>query len=145
MTKNPSAAAADIPFSEACQLLGGVLRSLGTWEWDDWFKVAQCTLPKSEEGRLLEALGTVLPCRWEQGDTNVLNSWPFRVSQRIGGLSHGQTLYTSQAGDAAVLFAALWPWGDNQQLSLRIGLHELEADEMRAAALDDAVRGCFGL
>jgi len=42
------------------------------------------------------------------------------------GLQSGQFIFTSQVNDV-ILFAAWWPWGSGDKVSVRIGLYDTAA------------------
>lgn len=112
------------------------------WEWDDWFQMVLLVISAEEYERLAGRLQELLPHHWTQDHTNDENHWTHHVSSRSGGLAHGQSLLTSEGalGEPLILLS-IWPWGDQQQVSLRAGvfippLWEGEEGELRAKLRD---------
>ena len=58
-----------------------------------------------------------------------------QIAHTLGGLRPTQRLYVTPEQERIVAYGAWWPWGDDETVSIRIGLVLQEMDDMSAAQL----------
>ena len=103
------------------------------WQWDDRLETALVTFSREENESVLALLDRVFSSCWTSG---TLSTAPQEVRQLIdeaAGLDAGQRFYHSPLDGGAFIFGAVWPWGNGQTISLRVGYREPD----KAAALEE--------
>ena len=81
-------------------------------------------------------------------DVSTLESAPPSVTSLVddlGGLRPNQKLYTEDSDSKILVFAAWWPWGGGQKVSLRVSATFQSAENSDEAHLHKHIRSCFGL
>ncbi|MBN2803574.1 MAG: hypothetical protein JXR91_10790 [Deltaproteobacteria bacterium] len=91
-----------------------------SWSFDGRFYGALCEFETTK----LEAITKILEASFGKAwDTNSIYDAPELVqiiSDFTGGLRGDQLLYTSSQDTTPLVFAALWPWGNGETVSLRL-------------------------
>jgi hypothetical protein len=91
-----------------------------SWKWDSGFNslVAEFSANRQEEiGSVLERH---LNFRW---DSNSIRKAPERVKSKsgdLGDLRDNQLLFTTDPEGDPLVFAAWWPWGNGEVVSVRL-------------------------
>ena len=112
-----------------------------SWGWDTRFVMLVSSFPKADEGRARAAAARALEYAW---DSTSLPTAPKSLQEfatsAAGGLRKGQLLMAGRAG-SLVMIGLWWPWRDGENITLRLGLGEHDADE----APYSIVRALFGV
>ena len=98
------------------------------WEWDEKFHTTIVVFEKFDQDLIF------FPITQEFD-----NRWDFSTIERSGepfydffinrfGIIPGQMIFTAGGDVSQKLFAVWWPWGDDEKVSLRVGLFVNEAD-----------------
>lgn len=93
-----------------------------TWSWDEDFDVARIVFHKSEMDPLRMTLEKEFQGKW---DFTSIDSAPASIENHIHsifGIIPGQILFTVGENSGPILFAVWWPWGNENYISLRIGI-----------------------
>ncbi len=93
-----------------------------SWSWDEDFDVARIVFHKSEMDPLLMTLEKEFHGKW---DFTSIDSAPASIENYIHsifGIIPGQILFTAGENSGPILFAVWWPWGNENYISLRIGI-----------------------
>ncbi len=92
------------------------------WRWDREFNLALTTIDSQDAVMVELPLAIEFAHQWdftsiEEADTPVRDFFHAGV-----GVVPGQKVFTTDPVEDVILFAAWWPWGDDAQISLRVGL-----------------------
>jgi hypothetical protein len=86
------------------------------------------TFGVDEADRVERLLDRHLTARWDSASIDDAPPRTQEVAKQIG-VREGQLLFVADNGDGdPVLFAAWWPWGNGETVSLRIGLADPATD-----------------
>lgn len=92
------------------------------WEWDDYIGSMLTVISSASVPEASRILDSWFFSRW---DPSTLSSAPDRVqtiADALGGLRPKQHLLVSEVDPHVMVYAAWWPWGDGDTVSIRIGL-----------------------
>jgi hypothetical protein len=107
------------------------------WSYDRRFKCVATTVALSAEAAILPILGAVLTASWTGDSVDGAPDDVRAVAEACGGLRSSQRIYWSGGALAPGAFGLWWPWGDGTQVSLRIGLHDVDLPKQRYPRLRD--------
>jgi hypothetical protein len=109
----------------------------GGWTYDRRLRCVVSSFPVAREADARAAMAAALPTPYS---ATTLASAPAGVqalAETCGGLRAAQLLFWSSPAEAPGAFGLWWPWGDGTQISLRVGLHDLDAPKVRYPRLRD--------
>ncbi len=100
------------------------------WKWDDEFFTALVVFEEDDSGSIFSILTDEFDhhCDYfsfETSPDNIKNTF-----NNVLGLIPGQNLFTSELESGLVLYAAWWPWGNDDKISLRIGIVTQDEDDL---------------
>ena len=107
-------------------LLSETVEKLGTelqWGWDERWNTALMVIQGDDAQNFLTKLRTIFSDAWATDNIETASEAVQALAQGMGGLRAGQKLYSADAGDGVVMYAASWPWVGNSHLSIRIGIY----------------------
>ena len=92
------------------------------WRWDKEFNLALTVIDRQDEIMIELPMTLEFNHKWDFATINEADT-PIRNFFQSGiGVVPGQKLFTMDPVRGVVLFAAWWPWGDDERISLRLGL-----------------------
>ena len=92
------------------------------WTWDARSETAVFTFEKERGPDLLGAAHKILSDSWTVINVGDALARVQSLADNMGGLREGQVLLTARVSDAEpMLFGAVWPWGNGNNVSLRVG------------------------
>jgi hypothetical protein len=94
------------------------------WSWDARFAAVASSFARAVEPAARESMKHVLSRGWTPKTIDTAPEALRAITDRTGGLRAKQRLL---AGDDDTLFGLWWPWGDGEQITLRLGLVGLDA------------------
>jgi hypothetical protein len=114
---------------ELCKELLDDCERVLSWKWDSGFNslVAEFATDKQDEVRAL--LERHLGFAW---DSRSIRKAPEKVRAKtgdLGDLRDNQLLFTSDPNGNTLIFAAWWPWGNGEVVSVRLASLASIADE----------------
>lgn len=112
------------------------------WDWDRRFDTAVGRVSDPEHLPVLALLDDCFPHRWDHQSIAEVPDAAREISAGWGGLRPGQLLYTFDAAESPLLFAAWWPWDSGTTFSVRIGCRMSTQDASEAMA--KRLRSMFG-
>ena len=112
-----------VGFQKTCDTLRKALPSSYTVSWDEDFHVVRIVFRKVKQQTLLQALIENLPYQWDFTTIDTAPDFIDNFINSIFGIIPGQLLFTSRETSGPMLFAVWWPWGNEDYISLRIGIH----------------------
>lgn len=100
------------------------------WRWDREFNLALTVIDRQDEIMVELPLTLEFPHKWDFSTIGDADA-PIRDFFQAGfGIVPGQRVYTSNPVDGVVLYAAWWPWGDDERISIRLGLVSVSNEEL---------------
>ena len=109
-------------FSDICTKISLNLPKASAWRWDDSFKTALVAFEKTDADLVLFPLIKEFDQQWDFSSLQDATGPFFEYFQSAFGMIPGQRVFTTQCEGSATLFAVWWPWGDDINISLRVGL-----------------------
>jgi hypothetical protein len=130
------------------EVFAGLERLRGRWPSPDWIydrrlKCVASSVPLNNQAILTEAraaIAEVLPTSWSAATLGEAPEEVRALADRCGGLRSSQLLFWAGAQDGPGSpgpFGLWWPWGDGTTVSLRVGLHDVDAPKERYPRLRD--------
>ena len=100
------------------------------WCWDKEFNLALTVIDRQDEIMIELPLVLEFDHKWDFATINDAEA-PVRNFFQAGfGVVPGQKVFTMDPVNGVVLFAAWWPWGDDERISLRLGLLSVSGDPL---------------
>jgi hypothetical protein len=109
-------------FAEICRALNLNIQPIHSWQWDASFGTALVVFEKKNRELICLPLSQEFERCW---DVSTLEQAPaafFDYFRKRFGVVPGQEIYTAHEDRGPILFAVLWPWGDDCHISLRVGV-----------------------
>lgn len=101
------------------------------WRWDREFNLALTIIDRQDEIMVELPLQLEFANVWDFTTINGADT-PLRDFLEAGfGLVPGQKIYTSNIVHDVVLYAAWWPWGDDERISIRLGLLSVSGGKLK--------------
>ncbi|PID40245.1 MAG: hypothetical protein CR984_04190 [Proteobacteria bacterium] len=116
-----------------CQRISLNIPASCPWKWDREFNLALTVIDRQDE--ILVELPVTLEFthKWDFTTINDADT-PIRDFFQAGlGIVPGQKLFTMDPVNGVVLYAAWWPWGDDERISLRLGLVSVSGEKLTHA------------
>lgn len=115
-----------------------------SWKWDGGFNalIAEFSTDKQDEVR--EVLERHLSFKW---DSNSIRKAPAKVKTKsgdLGDLRDNQLLFTTDPEGNVLIFAAWWPWGNGEVISVRIASPSTDEQPVEAQGVLDKIKRFFG-
>jgi hypothetical protein len=111
------------------RILESISSSSYTWSWDEDFDVARVVIHKPEMDAMLPILKKEFTHQW---DFTSIGKAPVFIENFINslfGIIPDQILFTTSKGPGPILFAVWWPWGNENYVSLRIGIYSSDTEK----------------
>ena len=105
-----------------CRDIYSELSTLLSWKWDDRFKVILAEFTVENAEKVSSVLAKGFESKWEEKTIKAAPPPVKKIADILCGLQASQQLFTYTHDPKTVLFAAWWPWGNNQRISVRIGI-----------------------
>ncbi|MGD9017142.1 MAG: hypothetical protein PVH30_07145 [Desulfobacterales bacterium] len=111
-------------FASICKRISLNLPSNARWAWDERFNLALVVFEEKDYDLVHMPIILEFEHRWDYfslpGAFDLLKDHAVNAF----GLIPGQEIFTATGttGDGTFLFATLWPWGDGNRFSLRVGI-----------------------
>ena len=118
--------------------------SLGesNWKIDTRFNAATTTIQTAMAKDIQNLLESSFSKTWSVESTEPNSEIMEKVVGSVGGLGPGQILYTSDESVQPIVYCAWWPWGNGNNVSLRIGIFDESYSSNQSI---DAIRPYFNL
>jgi hypothetical protein len=104
-----------------CRTLASALRSTLSWKWDRRFETVLSEFSVERKTEIRTALEQSLGVTWDSANVGNAPAIVRGIDDLLGGLRPGQLLFTSDPKRSEVIFCAWWPWGNGQEISIRVG------------------------
>ena len=111
---------AEAALESACKNLIQSTADLLQWKWDGRFGAALAEFSVENLAAVQQALDNSFPRVWVTADIGSAPEAAQKMKGSLGGLMAGQRLFTTQPDSELELYAAWWPWGNGERISIRI-------------------------
>ncbi|MFZ5572794.1 MAG: hypothetical protein ACOZF0_20540 [Thermodesulfobacteriota bacterium] len=128
-----------------CHRLITVVPGPNPWRWDEEFNVARIVFRKSGADIVLSELKQIFEHCYDFSTIERASADVDRFINSIFGIIPGQMVFTSNTSDGLILFAAWWPWGNEMDISLRVGLYSAANPSKDKSGLEKLLNEWFHL
>ena len=117
-------------FETTCQRISLNIPEDFPWRWDKEFNLALTVIERQNEIMVELPLTLEFDHKWDFSTINDAAS-PIRDYFQAGfGIVPGQKVFTMDPINGVVLYVAWWPWGDDERISLRLGLASVAGEKL---------------
>ncbi|HXJ21997.1 MAG TPA: hypothetical protein VMT03_17370 [Polyangia bacterium] len=107
------------------------------WSYDRRLRCVASSIPLAQEQAVRALIGDIFPTAWAASTLPGAPEDVRALAETCGGLRAAQQLLWNGASDSPGAFGLWWPWGDGTTVTLRVGLHHLDAPKVRYPRLRD--------
>lgn len=100
-----------------------------SWEWEDRFEMVLAVFTASNKEYFHKTLSQHLTKQWDSSTINNSDEVTRQLVNKFNGIKNGQLLFTSDTSNEGFLFALWWPWGNGENISIRIALFSAEISQ----------------
>ncbi len=118
-----------------CQRISLNIPEKCPWRWDKEFNLALSVIDRQDEIMVELPLTLEFTHKWDFTTINNADAAIRDYFQAGFGLVPGQKLFTMDPVNDVVLYAAWWPWGDDERISLRLGLVSVSDEKLDNAEI----------
>ena len=116
-----------------CQRISLNIPENSLWRWDKEFNLALAVIDCQDEIMVELPLTLEFSQKWDFTTINDADA-PVRDYFQSGfGIVPGQKVFTMEPVNGVVLYAAWWPGGDDERISLRLGLVSVSDNKLENA------------
>lgn len=109
------------------------------WQWDREFNLALAVIDKKDEIMVELPLTLEFSHKWDFATIGEADAAMRDFLQAGLGIVPGQKVFAMDPLDGMVLYAIWWPWGDDQRVSLRLGLVDPSGQKLENAAAKNLI------
>ena len=120
---------------DICQRISLNIPEKCPWRWDKEFNLALSVIDRQDEIMVELPLTLEFSHKWDFATINHADSAIRDYFQAGFGIVPGQKLFTMDPVNDVVLYAAWWPWGDDERISLRLGLVSVSDEKLDNAEI----------
>jgi hypothetical protein len=132
-------------FADICTKISLNLPEASTWRWDETFQTALVAFEKSDGDLVLFPLIKEFDRHWDFTSLQQGTGPFFEFFQSAFGVIPGQRIFTTDDSAGRTLFAVWWPWGDDVNISLRVGLFVAADQDTARERIKNLLSGWFHL
>ena len=118
-----------------CQRISLNLPQNAPWRWDREFNLALTVIDRQDEIMVGLPLSLEFAHTWDFSSINDADTALRDFFQGDFGIIPGQKVYTSHPVSGVLLYAAWWPWGDDERISIRLGLVSVAGQKLPGTAV----------
>jgi hypothetical protein len=124
------------------QLFAGLVALRSAWPSQEWgydrrFQSVMSTVTTAQKQQARAACDSVFKQVFDSDAIAGAPPGPRALADQYGGVRPGQLLMWNGEPHLPGAFGLWWPWGDGKSVSLRIGLHDVDAPKVRYPRLRD--------
>lgn len=128
-----------------CQRISLNIPPTSPWRWDKEFNLALAVIDRQDEIMVELPLSLEFSHKWDFTTIDDAEA-PVRDYFQSGfGIVPGQKVFTMDPVNGVVLYVALWPWGDDERISLRLGLVSVSDNKLENADIKNLICGWLQL
>jgi hypothetical protein len=132
-------------FENVCQKISLNLPGQHPWRWDREFNLALTVIEKKDEITVELPLSLEFTYKWDFSSLEQAGKPIYDFFQAGVGVVPGQKLFTMDPIDGVALYAAWWPWGDDERISLRLGLLSMDGKKIDNSEVKNLICKWLGL
>ena len=114
-----------------------------SWQWDGQIGAMLAVFDKSGAKEMYQIMHDFFSAAWNSQSVSEAPDSVQDIADNLGGIRQGQYIFTSQPDETAMVYAAWWPWGDGQTISLRISLKLGSVSNYDQAMFMEEFKGWF--
>lgn len=104
-----------------CRNINSELAPVLSWKWDERFGVILGEFLVADADKVSASLLKGFDSKWDYTSIKSAPSSVKKITKFLFGMSENQLLFTHTPDSETVLFAAWWPWGNKEKISVRLG------------------------
>jgi len=113
-----------------CQRISLNIPTNCPWRWDKEFNLALTVIDRKDEIMVELPMTLEFSHKWDFTSIHEADE-PIRDFFQAGlGLVPGQKVFTMDPVNGVVLYAAWWPWGDDERISVRLGMVAVSGEKL---------------
>lgn len=128
------------PFQEICRKICINIPNCYRWQWDERRNMAVIVLQGEDAEMVFYPLFKEFSHHWNFSSTPPSTQGIQQYVDDQFGLMPGQVVFTSYPLCNLVLCVAWWPWGEDEKVSMRIGLIPVNNSRMRNGTAFECLR-----
>ena len=128
-----------------CREIVGAGQEFLHWQEDDRFQAVVSVFKREKAEQVLAIVEKAFLTKWTYADLKKAPARVKEIAKSLGGLRAGQMLFSSDPDCAPILFAAWWPWGNNNYISIRIGYWAEGLSETAQETVTGEFKSWFGV
>ncbi|OGS21786.1 MAG: hypothetical protein A2252_06570 [Elusimicrobia bacterium RIFOXYA2_FULL_39_19] len=128
-----------------CNNIKTALSETLKWRRDDRFELLLAEFKIENIEKVTAVLATELEQKWDAKTISSASKDIQKINKQLGGLRDAQLLYTANINSKVILLCAWWPWGNNQNVSIRVGLKSLDNKLLSEINTTVNIPAIFGL
>ena len=109
-------------FENICMKIYSTLPEGSAWEIDDRFNTAVVSFDNSIAEKIFSLLSEEFENKLDRNTYSKAAKSVKKLVKSLSGLESEQFFFTTDENSDEILFAAWWPWGNNENTSLRVGI-----------------------
>lgn len=109
------------------------------WRWDKEFNLALTVIDRQDEIMIELPLTLEFANKWDFTSIDEADPVIRGIFQAGFGIVPGQKVFTTQPVNGVLLYAAWWPWGDDERISLRVGLASVTGEVIDRAEVKNLI------
>jgi uncharacterized membrane protein len=133
----------NIGFEKQCIALSQDFGDLLEWTWDERYSIVLSEFGKDKEDQVHEILEKHFKCLWSTKNITSAPAPILRLVKSMGGMQDGQILFTTHVVRGEFVFCALWPWGNNKSISIRLSPVQDNATQEQTRVRIEKLRSWF--
>ena len=116
------------PFKEICRKICLNIPATYRWQWDQQRNMAVIILEEEDAEIVFYPLFKEFRNHWNFASIDEVSEAVNKYIHSEYGLMPGQVFFTSNKVSDTILGVAWWPWGNNEKVSMRVGLIPVDID-----------------
>ena len=116
-----------------------------SWEWDSRFRTILAGFSADKKDNVHEILDRYFNIAWDVSNIDEAPIVVRAIDKHLGGIRSGQLLFNTHPNQEAFIFCAWWPWGDGNNISIRMAPVDKTLSEAEEAELIKRLKGWAGI
>jgi len=116
-----------------------------SWKWDDWVGAILTEFDVGKKKDVSAVLEKHLPVSWDSSSIGAAPKIVQKLDEYLGGIRPAQLLFSSDPSGNAFVFCAWWPWGNGENISLRVAFYDQSLSKDEDKALTEQLKAWAGI
>jgi len=105
---------------DACEDLLKDFDNTLNWKWDERFEALLAQFSVKHQDKIIPILEKHFKSKWDKKSIRNAPAVVKKNTQTFKNMQPGQLLFTSETENKDLVYAAWWPWGDGESISVRV-------------------------